>query len=382
MINNIEQLQEFLNSASIPKIKAKPKTFQGIAGQPHYENVLSNLYAFYFDVNEEHGFGDLFIKSFLELIKKADPGKDKQLVFDDGFEVETEFRTIKGGRIDLLLANESNAIIIENKVFHILNNNLKDYWDSITKQKKNKIGVVLSLRKIPNTGHSQFINITHHKFIRKVMGNAGNYLPKAKDKYLIFLKDLYQNIINLSMENMDNKDLDFYLKNQQQICKIMELESSVRKHVYDEVSNACSRFNRSLTLGAKYNKKWRYYLSPNNSNLMLTVCFEELFNPQKKVLYLVVELQQQALENKEPYRSIEFSKEERSLINSDFYENTEDWAHFAAKAYHDISSEQLNSLSEFIYTKYKEDHLLSIFEKLDAFLIQEKQKEERILQES
>ena len=71
------QLQSFLNQNEIPIIKSKPKTFLGIAKQPHYENVLSNIYAFYFDVNEVHQFKDLFIKSLLELINRSILVKEK-----------------------------------------------------------------------------------------------------------------------------------------------------------------------------------------------------------------------------------------------------------------------------------------------------------------
>ena len=39
---NIKELEAFLQKVAIPKIKASPKTFLGIAKQPHYENVLSN----------------------------------------------------------------------------------------------------------------------------------------------------------------------------------------------------------------------------------------------------------------------------------------------------------------------------------------------------
>ena len=47
---DLNKLQHFINQNDIPIIKGKPKTFLGIAKQPHYENVLSNIYAFYFDV--------------------------------------------------------------------------------------------------------------------------------------------------------------------------------------------------------------------------------------------------------------------------------------------------------------------------------------------
>ena len=57
------KLKQFLSEAQIPEIKTKPKTFQGIAQQPHFENVISNIYGFFFNVEEEHDLKDLFINS-------------------------------------------------------------------------------------------------------------------------------------------------------------------------------------------------------------------------------------------------------------------------------------------------------------------------------
>jgi hypothetical protein len=51
---DINLLKSFLNEHQIPSVKQQPKTFLEIARQPHYENVISNIYAFYFDPHEEH----------------------------------------------------------------------------------------------------------------------------------------------------------------------------------------------------------------------------------------------------------------------------------------------------------------------------------------
>jgi len=127
---NIQVLEDFLDHNVIPKIKRRPKTFLGIAKQPHYENVMSNIYAFYFKVEEVHGMHDLFITSLLEIINESKLGSIKKVNEISDFEVETEVSTKKGGRIDLLLSSQNHAIIIENKVLHNLKNDLEDYLTS------------------------------------------------------------------------------------------------------------------------------------------------------------------------------------------------------------------------------------------------------------
>src|SRR5690554_1082514 len=152
----LSTLQQFLDQHAIPQIKGNPTTFLGIARQPHYENVLSNIYAFFFNPNAEHGFQDLFIMSLLDCINSSSPGQSKDFSDFSDFTIETEFSTNKGGRIDLLLKNDTSAIIIENKIYHTLNNNLKDYWSTIINRIEDEtrvIGIVLSLKEFSDTNH-------------------------------------------------------------------------------------------------------------------------------------------------------------------------------------------------------------------------------------
>ncbi len=50
---NIEALKDLLDKNIIPEKTKTPLTFLAIAKQPHYENVISNIYAFYLDQEEE-----------------------------------------------------------------------------------------------------------------------------------------------------------------------------------------------------------------------------------------------------------------------------------------------------------------------------------------
>ena len=61
-------LQEF---DSLPKLNKshsnKSQSIFNIAGYPHYENVASNILAFYFNPDNEHGLGNLLLHSLLSL---------------------------------------------------------------------------------------------------------------------------------------------------------------------------------------------------------------------------------------------------------------------------------------------------------------------------
>lgn len=369
MTNNLSKLQDFLNNVEIPKVKAQPKTFQGIAKQPHYENVLSNLYAFYFDVNEEHGMQDLFITSLLEEINK----KNEEFNFNGTeFDIVTEFSTEKGGRIDLLISNDNNAIIIENKVYHHLNNDLKDYWKSV--EQKNKIGIVLSLHEINTISHQHFINITHVDLLKAVMKNLGSYILSASDKYVIYLKDLYQNTINLTSPSMDQQQINFYLKNQQEVIDIWKINSAIHEHILGQVDLAQKKFEHITWLDGKRSERLRYFRSKRNPLLMFTIVIDELMTPNKN-LWIGIELQRETIEDKEKYKALfADNKEQYKILYENFYKDSNNsWAHFAGRTYEISREEDYENLHQFISDKLKEDEFLDIFQKLDNFLIKEKE---------
>ena len=106
---DIKELEFFLSKVNIPEIKVRPKTFLGIAKQPHYENVISNIYSFYFVDNNAHKLKDLFITTLVQLINKKVSDENTYQI-SGKITAETEYSTIKGGRIDLLLKYEDQAI--------------------------------------------------------------------------------------------------------------------------------------------------------------------------------------------------------------------------------------------------------------------------------
>ncbi|HEY0046923.1 MAG TPA: PD-(D/E)XK nuclease family protein [Flavobacterium sp.] len=368
-MRDLFELAKFLNHNAIPKIKRRPKTFLGIAKQPHYENVMSNIYAFYFDLNEVHGMGDLFITSLLKIIKSTELGTTKNVYDITDFAVDTEFTTDKNGRIDVLISSADHAIIIENKVYHHLNNNLADYWDSTRvsdNNTSNKIGVVLSLNKV-YPKHVHFINVTHLELLREVLQNLGPHMMDAKDKYVVFLKDFYQNSINLSKSEMDSKEIKFYFDHQAKIIEAKDFHFAVRTHISNQIEQVTGLIDEDLTVPTskgELGKRLRYMQSIKNKNLMFTVLFEKLLEPQRELI-LIVELKHDLLKSKDLYKSIHADRTFENITCSDFYINTNSsWCHFAIARY-TLNNDDVSNLSNFIVNKLHDDELLSIFRKLN-----------------
>ncbi len=202
------------------------------------------------------------------------------------------------------------------------------------------------------------------------MAISGNYLLKANDKYITYLKDVYQNIINISSDLMNGDEMRFYLKNQQVINNLAVFKGAVRKQIESEVEKTGQTLERVSLYGPRVNsfngKRLRHYLSKVDTNLMLTVVYEGLLKPEK-TMYIVVEVQGKLTTNKEQFKYIVLTEKEKAITKSDFYTKDNTWLHFASKSY-EPSDEEIINLSQFIHEKLDGDGLMTIFRKMEDIL--------------
>jgi len=111
-------LDEFKKLA---EVAPRPRTSIEIAGYPHWERVASNLLAFFLDPAEDHGLGNTMAEALI-----AATGGRAELV-DGNLRVSTEVATPKGQRIDLVIESAKAVIVIENKIFADVYNDLGHY---------------------------------------------------------------------------------------------------------------------------------------------------------------------------------------------------------------------------------------------------------------
>lgn len=183
----------------VQTFKKEIPTFLSIAGFPNYENVLSNVYQYFLN-DRESGIGKLFFLALIDCLK------DGNQIPMDSWIVKREVTTPKGNRIDLAIIEDSsqpeNVIIIENKIFHHLANDLADYVDTY-RDVRNTTLIVLSLQ--PMTGVAPpYINITHQQWTRAIKQRIGNSLNDIDLRSLAFVRDFllhidsyYENPINM-----------------------------------------------------------------------------------------------------------------------------------------------------------------------------------------
>lgn len=252
--------------------------FIEVAGFPHYENVMSNILAFFFDTQEEHGLGDLFIKSLLEVYEK----KSNTKITTENFNMYTntirEHMTPKGNRLDILVFG--NYIIgIENKIYADLYNDLPDYYDALVQykmiNKKQKVDgivpIVLSLyEKVIDNEY--FVNITYTELIESVNSNIGRYAFEGNNKWLLYYKEFALNILSLigdnRMENLINVEFNKFLGDNANIMgKVYDLideDIENKRHLLIALNQSITKYSFNLYQSQNNNFKSLYYQIKNS----------------------------------------------------------------------------------------------------------------------
>lgn len=181
-----------------------PRTFLELAGYPHYENVCSNLLAFYLDPEEEHGMSDLLLRALMNCI-----GIPWETAVHKA-QTDREIYTKQGGKLDLLVVTDDFIIGIENKIWAVLHNDLDDYAALIAQagaeaklKPENCHRVLLTVRDLSpderrKAERSRFRVVRFSDFAGAVRSLLGHYTRRADFKHLSYLTDLMQTLENLT----------------------------------------------------------------------------------------------------------------------------------------------------------------------------------------
>ena len=225
----IEQFERLLAEyATLPRRK-EVRTFMQVAGYPHYENVCSNILAFYFDPDEEHGMGDMLLRALMECLRVS------CLSPIPVAKTKREVRSDAGLKLDLVITGEDFIIGIEHKIWAPLYNDLGDYAKLLASRAReeeisaeNIHRVVLSLRRLAGDElarlrKAHFINITHVELISKARDLIGHYAAAADTKFLTYFTDFMATLEALSGPAPDTDSAKFFRTNFE---KLRELHSA------------------------------------------------------------------------------------------------------------------------------------------------------------
>ena len=222
-----------------------------ISGYPHYENVCSNILAFFFDPKKPHGLGTLF----LDTIARVGSMEGGVEAIRGEIEVEREVRTGTGNFIDIVLSSDSHAILIENKIFARIGNPLDDYAAHLQKyRKKYCYKFLLTFR--PVCKPDDFQNITHTQFVEEVRGLLGSYVAGADTRYLTFMLDFLTTLDYQYGGMVMNPELVEFLKNRSQdVESFLKVIDTFKQDLRGRINGLASLIN--VDFGSNV-RQWKY----------------------------------------------------------------------------------------------------------------------------
>jgi len=257
---NYDWFKEY-NNEFPTSIKEKLNIFD-LAGFPDRELVVTNLLKFYFNPNQEHGFGDLFFHALLELLYEKD-GKSRYKDFEDfekhfsgNFTVRKEVDfidlLITSGESENIHKPKEWAILIENKLKFHLHNDLVKYWKSVNAGLK--IGVVLSLYDITasdqfikaNNLGFDFVNILYKDYVIKLEEYLKHYKFGYDERHLMLLKEFILNIkskyFNVNTIPQMEEKLNEFQKHSDEIKEFNKHQDDLHEYVSRQLHAVMTSF--------------------------------------------------------------------------------------------------------------------------------------------
>ena len=262
----------------LEKPPERKKAFLEIIGLSHLEAISSKALAFFFDTDEVHQLKDLCLQALYDYI--LDRAKSENELAISTQSVEREVSTDDGSRIDIVIDTYDDLIIIENKLFHTVNNPFESYvnYGKLRRGERNGHYIILGIHK-PETLPEHFKFISHFDLADAIRNRLGDYLMDADQHYVTLLVDylhalddfnpnsrigkMEQAIVNFFGENHSLLTDVYYAKQhfinyaEQQIQKMksqLDLEKSTLLN-YDEYSEDVEEDPDNYWLGYNTNSQ-------------------------------------------------------------------------------------------------------------------------------
>ena len=244
----LTHLQPLINS--LPTYDNNYHSFYNIIGVNNKENYNSNVLAYFFNPEGEHGLGTLWIDSLLECLEDKSATIPNDFELSDDIFIKREKVTSTRKRVDLVIRNETSAIIIENKIGDKnLRNDLDNYWNSI--KVDYKVGVVLSVeeKQIPEAVKDKFTLVQHHQLIQKVQDNLfDNHLEgEEKIRQTAFLEDYFQHINKLykieEYQKAMKKEVSKFFEYKTEIEQVVKFQTDAKAALINTVDEVMNKFD-------------------------------------------------------------------------------------------------------------------------------------------
>ncbi|MCL7752449.1 PD-(D/E)XK nuclease family protein [Polaribacter sp. Z022] len=332
-------LSNFFNENEIP-IEEQKLGFLEIIKKAHNETINSNIYAHFLSCEDDE-IKYVFLRALLEIIETK---SEKELRFSNHY-VLTEFSTDKG-RVDIVVKDliQPSTIIIENKLYHWLHNDLEEYWTFFNIPDANKVGVLLTLEpnEIPSNVKGNFINITHWEWIEKIKDQL-NFDLISNNAYKIYVTDFFNSIERLSTTYKMNDSAKFYFEHASQVKKANHTLNEGHKFMAEQYALIASKLGLE-TYGNDVN--WvNIWDEDNVLDTYFTITNYDIMSGSGHKYKIILELNRK---DKDRLDEVNENFKNHLQYKDKFRgESVGTYCHFLVKEY-DISLEDLNSFANHV----------------------------------
>ena len=347
----------------LPSLPSRKKTLFDIAGNNTREIDNSQWYRYFLDPEEDHNLGTLFLDKLLQLSKC--PFQIKQ------FTVRTEVKT-RSGRIDILITgtgdDKDKFIIIENKIYHQLTNNLDEYLDFFSGNVQ-KFGILLTLKRVPGVSRKQFENILHIEWIEALIDQTKN-LEMPKEPRLFF-EHFTNNIRKLNRYFTMNEHVNYFVKHSDLVNQAIACKLETERYISAQIKLAAD--NLELPLENQDSERMREFtLKEYQNEISIAVIFEKLLTSDQE-LRIVVGLAPRNLKRVDDLdeQFKEETKRQGFLLR---YHCGTTWHNYVTKVYQ-LTEADWKSLGTFVEKKIQNE-FLPIAEKIGSYLNKNKAKDQ------
>ena len=331
---------------NIPLSVNPPYGFLELSGATTSETAHSKVYSNFFNPAINKSVSDLFLTALNQLVEER---SRKRLLFDV-ISVKTEMVTEDGKRIDIYIDDEVNrtAIIIENKIYHHLTNDLSSYWNQCNYPEQNKVGVILTLdcTEVPPANKSSYVNIRHVELLERV--EQIGLPPGLPVNFYCYINDYIATIKYLST-TMDMSDsARFYFNHANSVNKAIDTQRAAADYINNQIQLAAGELGFQVNFSSKNYGVFTNELS--HPNVFYTIVFDRLFAGRKDIT-IILELSGDKHKSAAILQSMlmELYPQIKLRWGTDTWK---DHRHFLIDDYEVIDSD-LVQLSQFIVTKIR-----------------------------
>lgn len=221
-----ERLQALIEEIKqLPFRKEKEDNIFSIGARGHYENAVSDLLAFFIDPSASHGMGDQVLQALLSCLAEDLDITGTHLTKPPARESANH----EGKRIDLLLESEHWVMLIENKIYHHINNPLDSYKAWADERFKDKQVIYLIISIDGESPDKNWIGIEWQQYLKALKAAlAESFVDSPLNKWPILFREYLLHLETLvSPTQYTYEEKCFVLNNLGEIQKINELKSNV-----------------------------------------------------------------------------------------------------------------------------------------------------------